>query len=661
MLTRAQWEHTADQMLLAVRPYATASHALINLPGPQSRSGTWSDGLEGFARTFLLAAFRLAGGGGSDPHALASWYAAGLSAGTDPSSASRWPRLDEIGQAKVEAASVAIALHETKPLIWDQLDSAGRERILNWLGAFAGAPVPDNNWVWFRAVVAAFCRSVGARPELWSAADIEHAIDRTESWYAGDGWYTDGGERNFDHYSGWAMQLYPLWFCRIAGSLAPHGLQDRYRTRLRSYLQDAAHLVGGDGAPLFQGRSLTYRFAALAPFWTGALFDATPLPPGVTRRISNQMLSYFLDAGCLRRDGTLSIGWQGEYLPVRQLYSGPGSPYWAAKGFAGLLLPADHPVWLSAEEPMPVERGDFVRVLSAPGWLASGTSADGIVRVANHGTDHTAAAPDDPFYCRWTYSTRTAPDLSGDVAGTVTVLDAAGHAAHRRPVRPLSVSGDVAISRHQAHWPAPDDDDQPGGDDQVIAGPWLTTASAMRGCWEVRAVRIDPPAAGLPAAGLPAEDPPAEDLPAAGPAAKGAWTLRIGGWAVAGAVPPVLTQQSASIVSVSVEGGLTSVIHVLRGKLTPAVHRPPDPNAFGPYSAIPYLRSSGPVRYGDICLVATALTTGPAGPGEPPRLDPSSGDVIWPGLTGAGPGRTSLLPALLVASNRAAGNDRVEQ
>jgi hypothetical protein len=322
--TRAHWEATADRMLLAVRPYAGPGNALIGLPGPASRAGAWSDGLEGFARTFLLAAFRLAGAGGRDPHGLADWYAAGLATGTDPASPQRWPRLDEIDQAKVEAASIVIALHETRPWIWDRLDDAVRARILDWLAAFTGAWVPDNNWVWFRAVAAAFSRSVGG---TWDEGDIGHAITRTENWYAGGGWYTDGDTRNFDHYNGWAMHLYPLWYCRIAGDLTEPGLHHRYRSRLRRYLADAAHLVGGDGAPLFQGRSLTYRCATLAPFWAGALFDATPLAPGLTRRIASGMLRYFLSAGCLREDGTLSIGWHGEFLPIRQPYSGPGSPY----------------------------------------------------------------------------------------------------------------------------------------------------------------------------------------------------------------------------------------------------------------------------------------------------------------------------------------------
>ena len=48
----------ADTLLAATRRFASPSGALIRLPGPTSASGAWSDGLEGYARTFLLAAFR---------------------------------------------------------------------------------------------------------------------------------------------------------------------------------------------------------------------------------------------------------------------------------------------------------------------------------------------------------------------------------------------------------------------------------------------------------------------------------------------------------------------------------------------------------------------------------------------------------------------------
>jgi hypothetical protein len=606
--TRAHWEQTADRMLLAVRPYASPGHSLIDLPGPASRSGQWSDGLEGFARTFLLAAFRLAGAGGTDPLGIGSWYAAGLAEGTDPASRWRWPRPAEIGQAKVEAASIAIALHETRPWIWDRLDAGVQERVLDWLSGMTRTQVPENNWVWFRAVVSAFLRNAGGS---WDLADMSYAIERTEDWYAGDGWYSDGcprpGDyRNFDHYGGWAMHLYPLWFCRIAGTsagpeLAVPELEERYRSRLGRYLTDAEHLVGGDGAPLFQGRSLTYRFAALAPFWAGALFGATPLAPGLTRRIASGMLRHFLSAGCLRADGTLSLGWHGEFLPIRQAYSGPGSPYWASKGFAGLLLPADDPVWRSAEEPMAVERGDFGRVIAAPGWIVSGTSADGIVRVANHGTDHGSADPgqaDDPFYCRWSYATRTGPDLTVPVDSQIALVDAAGRPSHRRPLRRILVSDRAGVSRHRAHWPAADGE-------PPVTGPWLTTASVLRGCWEVRAVRIDPdPASSGASAGIDAALP---------------WFLRIGGWVVASGQQPV-QQVGSGTASMRGADGLISVVSVLHGSMSPAVHRPAGPHAFGRYPAVPCLQSAAPAVPGAVYAAAIALTADPAGPGEPPSV-----------------------------------------
>jgi hypothetical protein len=632
--TRAHWEQRADRMLLAVRQYASPGNSLIELPGPASRSGQWSDGLEGFARTFLLAAFRLAGANGTDPLGIGGWYAAGLTAGTDPASRLRWPRPDEIGQAKVEAASIAIALHETRPWIWDRLDAGVQEQVLDWLGGMTRTPVPENNWVWFRAVVSAFLRNAGGP---WDPADMSYAIERTEDWYAGDGWYSDGcprpGDfRNFDHYSGWAMHLYPLWFCRIAGTSAEPGLAQRYRLRLRRYLADAEHLVGGDGSPLFQGRSLTYRFAALAPFWAGALFDATPLAPGLTRRIASGMLNHFLSAGCLRTDGTLSLGWHGEFLPIRQAYSGPGSPYWASKGFAGLLLPAGDPVWRSAEEPMAVERGDFGRVIAAPGWVVSGTTADGIVRVANHGTDHGSGDPgqaDDPFYCRWSYATRTGPDLSGPadasspasvtapVDSQVSLIDAAGRPSHRRPLRRVLVSGPAGVSRHQAHWPATTDGESPA------AGPWLTTASVLRGCWEIRAVRVDPDPAG---SGAPAGfDAPAGTGAPAGSGADLPWFLRIGGWVVASG-QQLVQDVSSSTAFVRGADGLVSVVSVLHGSMTPAVHRPSGPHAFGTHTAVPYLQSTDPAVPCAVYAAAVALTADPAGPGEPPSVETGPAD-----------------------------------
>src|SRR5690348_11153392 len=93
--TRGHWLALADLLLDRARDHATPGHARITPPGRPGGFGSAVDGLEGFARTFLLAGFRLAGERGRGLDELADWYASGIATGTDPASAERWVRLDE--------------------------------------------------------------------------------------------------------------------------------------------------------------------------------------------------------------------------------------------------------------------------------------------------------------------------------------------------------------------------------------------------------------------------------------------------------------------------------------------------------------------------------------------------------------------------------------
>jgi hypothetical protein len=582
--TRAHWLTTADSLLAAVRPFASPGHALIDLPGPASASGRWSDRLEGFARTFLLTAFRLAGSDPAEEPAmteLADWYARGLAAGTAPESPERWPRLGEINQAKVECASVALALHVSRAWIWDRLDDRVRQQVIAWLADMVGATTHRNNWVWFQNIAEAFLRSVGGP---WSAEDIERNIAMTERWYVGDGWYSDGdadpgGLRNFDYYNGWALHFYPLWYCRMSGD---SDLLATYRERLSRYLADAQHLVSADGAPLFQGRSLTYRFAMLAPFWMGALFDATPLAPGLTRRLASGVLSHFVGAGV---PSLLPIGWYHAFPAMRQPYSGPGSPYWASKGFAGLLLPADHPVWTDVEQSLPIETADVALTLHGPGWLVSGTRADGVVRVVNHGGDHArpdAVEADDPWYDRFGYSTVCAPDIGVPVDSHVALVNGEGVPSGRRPWERVSLAGRVGVSRHRTQW-----------------GPTLTVASVLRGQVEVRIVWVG--------------DEPVEPL----------W-LHIGGAALADDQP--LTTGPAHVTRAD---GMVSAVRGLLGEVANGVTERVDANPFGRFSASPWVRGSSPVAAGDVYAVAVTLGGGAAAEVTVSRTEDTI-TVHWP-------------------------------
>ncbi len=291
-----------------------------------------------------------------------------------------------------------------------------------------------------------------------------------------------------------------------AGDPAADSRRAVYLERLERYLRDAVHLVGADGSPLIQGRSLTYRFAAATPFWTGAYAGLTTPAPGLLRRAASGIVRHFAEHGAPDDDGVLTLGWHHPWRPIAQTYSGPGSPYWAAKGMFGLALPADHPVWTAVEEPLPAETGDFRLALPAPGWLVSGTRADGIVRVLNHGTDHSHPGTnltDSPLYARLGYSTATSPVLAGEHAAepldqSAAILDEHGLPSHRTGFDTLLVdrlpTGTLlGASRWQAHWVTPDPttlDHGSGRSGEVRLGPHLTVLSAVRGPWEATP---DPP------------------------------------------------------------------------------------------------------------------------------------------------------------------------
>ncbi|MFG2722239.1 DUF2264 domain-containing protein [Streptomyces sp. NPDC048416] len=446
--TREHWERSADQLLLAVRPFASPGKGLINLPGARpSRSGPRSDGLEGYARSWLLAAFRVAGDRGADPHGHLERYAEGLVSGTrhplptgEPGSASpdAWPLTTHVPQAIVESASVALGLRLTRPWLWDGLDDGARQRAVDWLLPALGPSPVDNNWWLFGLTVAGFLQDVGIETDR-AAATIDRALERIDRWYLGDGWYSDGPNRSFDHYNAWALHFYPVLHAHLSDDAE---LLARYGPRLHAQLDAHSRLFGSDGAPMPYGRSLTYRFAAAAAPWLGTLTGHTPLTPGATRRLASGTLKHFLDrpagSGATDEAGLLTLGWHGPYPPVIQHYSGPASPYWAAKGYLGLLLPPEHPAWTAVEEPLPAETQDATLPLGPTGLLIQSTAADGVVRLHNHGSNNhvDGGTGDDPCYSRFAYSTRTGPTSKG-VPDNHFGLLSQGASTTRGPAVPL--------------------------------------------------------------------------------------------------------------------------------------------------------------------------------------------------------------------------------
>ena len=303
-------------------------------PAPRAATAEAVDGLEGFARTFLLAGFRIMGERGEGLQDLTDFYAQGIRAGVDPDAPDRWVRLDEHPQAKVEAASIALILDLTRPWIWDRLDALTQQRVIDYFAPVVGdTSYPRNNWLWFRIVVQTFLRSVGGP---WSADDIAADLALHDTFVRADGWLSDGDERSYDHYVGWALHLYPVLWARMQGAAELAGGRTASDVAaLDRFLLDAVALVGADGSPLIQGRSLIYRFAAAAPFWVGVFAEVPSTSPGAAPARGREGASGTSPTHDVPdADDLLTMGWHGEWRALAQSYSGPGLAVLGVEGAA---------------------------------------------------------------------------------------------------------------------------------------------------------------------------------------------------------------------------------------------------------------------------------------------------------------------------------------
>jgi len=568
-ITREHWRGAARDLLDGAARFRSASGARIQFPGPSSQQGVRADGLEGFSRTFLLAAFDHVGAPDAQTGARLADYLQGVVAGTGSTTrvADSWEPIGDIGspwgQSQVEAASISLSLHLTRSETWERLAPHEKDAVESWLRTALDKEPSQNNWYLFPLTIASFLEGVG-RADRATAFVIERGFGLIDQWYRGDGWYSDGDGEAFDHYNGWAMHFYPLlhvWLRDDSGRAA------LLRERLHDFIETFAGTFDRNGASLYLGRSLTYRMGACASLALAEVTGCSPLEPGQTRRIMSANLRYFLDRGATS-NGVLSLGWHGEHHASLQRYSGPGSPYWASKGFAGLLLPPGHPLWTSPEGELAGDRRDLVRTIEPIGLMIQSTAADGLVRVHNHGSDHLKPhhADDgqpDPLYARMAYSTRTGPTAIEDPADNDLRVRFRGIWSVRRRIHHVASGNEWLASWHAPRFPTPN------SEGHVLPSARIQSVVIAHSQLEVRIYRL-------------------RNIPPGAP-------VEFSGWAVAAEGPEFLVRVESELgaeVRTGGDSGLTSQVLGIHGWTGATTSAATGGTAFGRWAAVPQLHAA---------------------------------------------------------------------
>lgn len=385
------WQRHARELLEPLSRLMVDGQASLPIHGPASANGIPADRLESFARPMLLAAHYLQSapeeGVDAAPSTefrlrIARWFRSGLVAGTAPGGPVAWGPDANYHQIHVEMGLLVLALQIAPDDLWHPLSAAERDQVAAWLGTARHSGYVDNNHYFMGIHVLAFLDEAGFG-DPGDAARIDTWFTRLEAMHRGNGWFQDGINQAFDYYNAYAFNFYGLWWARLHGRANPDRAA-RWREWARLFLRDYEHFFAASGEHPAFGRSITYRFNAIAPFGLAVLNDCTDLPLGRIRRLCTRNLEFFLRLPIRQEQGCLALGWTDRFDESAELYSSPASPYWAAKGFSPLLIPPAHPFWHAPEEPLAAEGADQARVIPAAGLVVR--SVGGEVELLNAGS-----------------------------------------------------------------------------------------------------------------------------------------------------------------------------------------------------------------------------------------------------------------------------------
>ena len=421
-MIRRHWLDAAVFLLDGVLRHVRSVDAPLVLPGGEPEKFD----LEALTRPFLLAAPLI----GQDPSIavrelnLRDYFTRQLLLALDEQSPRFIGHFREATQRRgravcghtVEGAAVCVGLWMAGEHIWDSYTPVQRDRLAGWISQVAHGRTNAHNWRYFNVIMLSFLEARGY--PIDRALLLDH-LQNLMAWYAGDGWYRDGKE--FDFYSAWAFQFYgPIWCAMYGYEHAPEVtaiIEQRHLDLQRTY----AMMFSRDGHCPMWGRSIIYRCAASAPLAAAFLLRRQALSAGWARRIASGNLMQFLGREDVFVDGVPTLGFYAAFPAVVQGYSHIASPYWLAKAFVALHLPATSPFWTACEEEgLWPELGDQTATEHLPG--------PGLT-IAMHGSTGTselrpgkvAMGKQNLLYTRLAYNTAFPAEeqnLSGATAGT---------------------------------------------------------------------------------------------------------------------------------------------------------------------------------------------------------------------------------------------------
>lgn len=270
---------------------------------------------------------------------------------TDPKSPD-FMNFDKGDQPVVDAAFFAQALLRAPHQLWDRLDKTTKTNVIKALKSSRVIKPYESNWLFFSAMVEAALLKFTGSCEM---KPIDNALNKfTQTWYKGDGLYSDGKIFHWDYYNSYVIQpmfidvLKTLEECKPGGKEKYGKTYDLVLKRAQRYADILESLISPEGTYPPIGRSLAYRFGVFQLLSQIALMHKLPkyITPQEVRAALYTVIKRQISApGTFDKKSWLQIGMVGHQPDIGERYISTGSLYLCTEAFLVLGLPPDSNFW----------------------------------------------------------------------------------------------------------------------------------------------------------------------------------------------------------------------------------------------------------------------------------------------------------------------------
>lgn len=280
------------------------------------------------------------------------WARAAIHAATDPKSPD-FMNFNQGSQPLVDAAFLVQAILRAPTELWEKLDAKTRRNLVQALQSTRAIRPWFNNWLLFSAMVEAGLAFMG---EAWDRVRVDYALRQHQSWYLGDGTYSDGPQFHWDYYNSFVIQPMLL---DVLDTVSRHSsdwnsMRPAVLARARRHAAVQERLISPEGTYPAIGRSLVYRFGAFHLLAGVALRRQLPesVSPEQVRGALTAVMRRMVEApGTFDAQGWLTVGFCGHQPAMSEDYISTGSCYLCSAAWLPLGLPAHDPFWKNPAKP----------------------------------------------------------------------------------------------------------------------------------------------------------------------------------------------------------------------------------------------------------------------------------------------------------------------